>query len=84
MNSMVLFQKNIPFKDWFKLDVIAEYHDVIPAEDFMRYLAPEHWPSSERIGYCFSHDKNRECKMKEGKISYIKYAGRWCSCQVPP
>ena len=62
----LLFQRNVAFTEWFKLDKMAQYHDVIVAEDFMQYLAPDHWPPTNRIGFCFSYEEKRDCKMKEG------------------
>ena len=48
--------KNVPFSDWFRLDKFKEYHKSIPAEDFMKYIAPQYWPKGKRIGFCWLHD----------------------------
>lgn len=58
--------KNVGFNEWFQVDGVAKYHRVILAEDFMQFLAAEHWPLAERIGFCFSYGKDKDCKMKEG------------------
>ena len=61
----ILFQKNIPFTDWFKLEPVRAYHRVVTAHDFMEFLAPEHWPPEKRIGHCWNFPKNK-CEMKAG------------------
>lgn len=43
-------QDQIPFKTYFEVDTIAEYHRVIPMETFMKELAPTIWPEGKRIG----------------------------------
>lgn len=57
--------KNVPFDEWFKVDAIKEYHRVILADDFMKHLAPAHWPPGNRTGFCYGAPGN-DCKMKEG------------------
>jgi peptide-O-fucosyltransferase len=65
--------KNVPYKEWFKLEKLSEFHRVISAEDFMLYIAPRIWPTEKRYGYCWlpSHmiDANVNCQMMNGNPS---------------
>lgn len=63
--------KNVPYSEWFRLDKLAEYHRVIPAEDFMNSVAPKIWPPANRIGFCWRPPSSLEqetakeqCRMK--------------------
>lgn len=58
--------KNIPFKEWFKFEELEKYHRVISAEDFMEFIAPKHWTEKDRIGFCWSYESNKDCKLKDG------------------
>ena len=61
------FQKAVTFTDWFQLEPLQEYHKVILAEDFMKYLAPKYWPKGKRKGYCWlPYGSKQRCVMKEG------------------
>lgn len=57
----------IPFSTYFKVDAIAEYHRVIPMEQFMEELAPTVWPEGKRFGFCYRKDAELgACSMKRG------------------
>lgn len=59
--------KNVPFSDFFQVEPLQTYHRVILAEDFMKHLAPTHWPKGTRHGYCWLPPRSdRKCIMKEG------------------
>ncbi|KAK2181134.1 hypothetical protein NP493_409g01017 [Ridgeia piscesae] len=59
--------RNVMFTEWFKQEVVAQYHRVILAEDFMKHLAPKHWPVGHRIGFCWlPQNSDAKCVMKEG------------------
>ena len=58
-------QKNVPFSDFFQVEPLQTYHRVILAEDFMKHLAPTHWPKGTRRGYCWLPPRSdRKCIMK--------------------
>ncbi|CAH3149679.1 unnamed protein product [Porites lobata] len=59
--------KNVPFSDFFQVEPLQSYHRVILAEDFMKHLAPTHWPKEKRRGYCWlPPGSNAKCVLKEG------------------
>ncbi|XP_074635674.1 GDP-fucose protein O-fucosyltransferase 1-like [Acropora palmata] len=59
--------KNIPFSEFFQVEPLQLYHRVILAEDFMKHLAPSHWPQGKRRGYCWlPPGSTAKCVMKEG------------------
>ncbi|XP_068677899.1 GDP-fucose protein O-fucosyltransferase 1-like isoform X3 [Montipora foliosa] len=59
--------KNIPFSDFFQVEPLRSYHQVILAEDFMKHLAPSHWPKGKRHGYCWlPPGSGAQCRMKDG------------------
>ncbi len=65
--------KNVPYSEWFKLEKLKEFHRVIAAEDFMKYIAPQIWPKGKRNGFCWlpsSSGMNKEhCQMMFGNPS---------------
>ena len=60
--------KNVPFSEWFRLDKFKEYHRSIPAEDFMKHIAPHYWPKGKRIGFCWLHDHDPISMWQENLI----------------
>ena len=63
--------KNIPFKEWFKLEKLNEFHRSISAEDFMKLIAPDYWPIGKRYGFCWlpASSPQQVCEMKNGNPS---------------
>jgi peptide-O-fucosyltransferase len=59
--------KNVPYKEWFKLEKLADYHRVVSAEHFMLYVAPQIWPAEKRYGFCWLPPsmitENTDCQM---------------------
>lgn len=43
----------VPFKKYFKVESLKEYHRVITMEEFMSELAPTIWPEGKRIVFCY-------------------------------
>ena len=73
----VSHQKNVPFSEYFQVSPLKSYHRVILMEDFMKFLAPSHWPVGQRKGYCWlPPDSNNKCVMKVSRqpnsILFIK------------
>lgn len=48
--SYCLLKIQVPFKKYFKVEPLREYHRVMTMEDFMSDLAPTIWPVGKRIG----------------------------------
>jgi hypothetical protein len=65
-----MWQKNVPFDEWFSVEAVQQYHRAMLAETFMQDLAPVVWPQGQRIGFCWlaKPDEQGEsyCPMKEG------------------
>jgi len=66
----VLFQRNVPFTEFFRLDAILVHHRALLLEDFIDQLAPTHWPPGNRTGYCYAPSSRitdrEDCEMKHG------------------
>ncbi|XP_077991696.1 GDP-fucose protein O-fucosyltransferase 1-like [Glandiceps talaboti] len=59
--------RNVPYDDFFKFEELQKCHKVILMEDFIKHLAPSHWPVGKRHGYCWLPSNSKDtCKMKEG------------------
>ncbi len=60
----------MPFKRYFKVSAVQEYHRAIPLEDFMSSpLAESVWPPEKRVSLCYSmrHGSDKDsCNAKEG------------------
>ncbi|XP_011506504.1 PREDICTED: LOW QUALITY PROTEIN: GDP-fucose protein O-fucosyltransferase 1 [Ceratosolen solmsi marchali] len=57
----------VPFDKYFNVSQVANCHRVILMEDFMKKVAPIHWPPSDRISFCYSaRGKTDSCNAKDG------------------
>ncbi|XP_014204453.1 GDP-fucose protein O-fucosyltransferase 1 [Copidosoma floridanum] len=57
----------VPFDTYFNVSELEKYHRVILMEDFMRDIAPVHWPPEERIAFCYSARGTIDsCNAKDG------------------
>jgi len=70
--------KNVPFSDFFQVEPLQSYHRVILAEDFMKHLAPTHWPKGTRRGYCWlPPGSNAKCVMKVETCTLQTWSNMW-------
>ncbi|GFO49557.1 GDP-fucose protein o-fucosyltransferase 1 [Plakobranchus ocellatus] len=59
----------VPFKTYFKIKALSEYHRVISMEKFMKELAAEEWPVGQRKVFCYGDRHGADkggCNAKEG------------------
>lgn len=63
----------IPYKTYFQIEPLQEYHRVIPMEEFMLKIANDIWPQEKRISFCYierrSLNKSNtkiDCHPKDG------------------
>lgn len=62
----------VPFDTYFQVDALKDYHSVITMEQFMKTMAPEVWPASKRISFCYQArntldgKETNSCNAKEG------------------
>lgn len=59
----------VPFDNYFNVDVLKTYHDVVTMEVFMEEIAPSIWPPDKRISFCYTHrsgDERNSCNAKDG------------------
>ena len=56
------------FRDWFKVEVVQEYHKSLPLEAFLEEFGNDKWKPGNRTGYCYRprNDNSSDCFMKEG------------------
>jgi peptide-O-fucosyltransferase len=58
--------RNVPFNEWFKPEVVGNYHKSILLEEFLLVYG-DRW--SERVGYCYKGTEDggvKDCGMKNG------------------
>ncbi|CAB0035734.1 unnamed protein product [Trichogramma brassicae] len=57
----------VPFDTYFNVSEVTKAHRVILMEDFMKHLAPIHWPPHERTAFCYNpRGGNNSCNAKDG------------------
>lgn len=57
----------VPFDNYFRVDKLQEFHDVITMEIFMKTIGPEIWPKEKRISFCYTNRGDSDgCNAKEG------------------
>ena len=58
------------YSDYFNESKLNEYHRFISSNDFMKYVAPKHWPPDERTSFCWLPESmitsESKCDMKNG------------------
>lgn len=59
----------MPFNTYFKVESLAEYHNVITMHEFMSDIAPFLWPEDKRVSFCYmerSGEQKGSCNAKSG------------------
>lgn len=59
----------VPFKSYFSVSKVGEYHDVITMDDFFGELSEKVWPVGKRISFCYVDRRGPEsnsCNAKDG------------------
>lgn len=72
---IALFQDQIPFDTYFRVDAVQKFHRAITMEKFMKNLAPKIWPVGNRTGEGFFKQIQRFFKreMFKGPVYvYVK------------
>lgn len=68
-----LHSLQVPYEKYFKIESLNKYHSVISMEKFMKTVAPDIWPTTKRISFCYMERKSlnqnnskKDCNAKEG------------------
>ncbi|XP_058805058.1 GDP-fucose protein O-fucosyltransferase 1 isoform X1 [Phymastichus coffea] len=57
----------VPFDTYFNISQVLNYHRAILMENFMKDVAPVHWPPSKRIAFCYKgRGSTDSCNAKDG------------------